>query len=106
MAVGALAALLLSLAPVVEFLTESEGHAAPASVGEVVFGAALHTGVFVLEAAARHAVTGRVGLEAAAKALVMAALVVLGAGSVFALNWTHCEEKKKKTVLLRSIKAK
>lgn len=57
-AVGALAALLLALASVVEILAEAEGDAAPAPVSEVVFGAAFHTLVLVLEAAAGHAVIG------------------------------------------------
>ncbi len=57
-AVGALVALLLPLASVVEILAEGEGHAAPALVGEVVFGAALHTVVLMLQATAGHAVTG------------------------------------------------
>lgn len=61
-AVGALAALLLPLllplASVVEILAEGEGDAAPALVGEKVFGAALHTVLLVLEAAAGHAVIG------------------------------------------------
>lgn len=88
-AVGALAALLLPLASVVEILAEGEGDASPALVGEVVFGAALHAVVLMLEAAAGHAVTGRVGLQAAAEALVVAALIVLGAGSMFTLNRAH-----------------
>ncbi len=58
LAVEALAALLLPLASVVEVLAEGEGDAAPALVGEVVFGAAFHTFALVLEAAAGHAVTG------------------------------------------------
>jgi len=89
-AVGVLAELLLSLAFVVEILAEGEGDAPPALEGEVVFGAALHAVVPVLEAAAGHAVTGRVGLQAAAQALVVAALVVFGAGAMFTLNTTHC----------------
>lgn len=89
-AVWALAALLLPLAPVVEILAEGEGDAAPALVGEVVFRAALHAVTLMLEAAAGHAVSGRARLQAAAQALVVAALVVLGAGPVFALNRTHC----------------
>lgn len=88
-AVGALAVFLLPLASVVEILAEGEGDAAPTLVGEVVFGAALYTVVPVLEATAGHAVTGRVGLQAAAQALVVAALVVLGAGSMFTLNRAH-----------------
>lgn len=43
----------------------------------------------MLEAAAGHAVTGRVGLQAAAQALAVAALVIFGAGPMFALNRTH-----------------
>ena len=99
-AVGALAALLLPLAFVVEILAEGERDAAPALEGEVVGGAALHTGVFVLEAAAGHAVTGRVGLRAAAQALVVAALVVLGAGSMFTMNRAHCKWEINKKVKL------
>lgn len=90
MAVGALVAFLLPLASVVKILAEGEGDAAPALVGEVVLRTALNTVAFVLEPAAGHAVTGRVWLQAAAKALIMAALVVLGAGSIFALNRAHC----------------
>lgn len=89
-AVRALALLLFPLAFVVKLLAEAKRDTAPALVGEVVFGAALHTVALVLEAAAGHAVVGRVGLDAAAQALVVAALVVLGAGSVLALNRAHC----------------
>lgn len=94
LAVGALVALLLSPAPVVEVLAEGEGDAAPALVGEVVLGTALHAVAVVAEASARHAVAGRVRLGAAAQALVVAALVVLGAGSVFALDGTHCGQRE------------
>ena len=58
MAVGALAALLLPLASVMEILAEGERDTAPTLVGEVVFGAAIHTVALVLEAAAGHTVTG------------------------------------------------
>lgn len=88
-AVGALAALLLPHTPGVQLLAKCKGDAAPALVGVVVVGATLHTGALVLEAATGHAVGGRVGLQAAAQALVVAALVVSGAGAVFALNGTH-----------------
>lgn len=90
LAVGALVALLLPPAPVVKILAEGGGDAAPALVGEVVLGAALHAVALVAEAPARHAVAGQVWLGAAAQALVVAALVVPGAGSVFALDRTHC----------------
>lgn len=90
LAVGALGALLLPFASVVEILAEREGDAAPALVGEVVLGTALHTVALVLEAAAGHTVTGQVGLQAATKALIVAALVVLGAGLMFTLNRAHC----------------
>ena len=89
---------LVVLASVVEILAEGEGDAAPALVGEVVVGAALHAGALVLEAAAGHAVRGRVGLQAAAQALVVAALVVLGAGSMFTLNGAHCSRERGSTV--------
>lgn len=102
-AVRALAALLLPLACVVQILTEFEWDTAPALVGEVVFWAALHAGTFVLEAAAGHTVTGWVGLQAAAQALAVAALVVFGAGPMFALNRTHWglekEDEVRKSVL-------
>lgn len=97
-AVGVLAALLLPFASVVQILAEGEGDAAPALVGEVVVGAAFDAVAVVLEAAARHAVTGRVGLRAATKALVVAALVVPGAGAVFTLDRTHCRREKKNRV--------
>lgn len=89
---GALAvlALLLPLALVVQVLAEREGDAAPAFEGEEVFGTLLHAGPFVLEASAGHAVAGRARLQAAAQALLVAALVVLGAGSMFALDRAHC----------------
>lgn len=93
-AVGALAALLLPPAPVVQLLAEGEGDAAPALEGVVVAGAALHAVALVAEAAARHAVAGRAGLGAAAQALLVAALVVPGAGSVFALDGTHCGHRE------------
>lgn len=88
-ALGVLA-LLLPLAFVVQVLAEREGDAAPAFVGEEVFGTLLHAGPFVLEASAGHAAAGRAGLQAAAKALLVAALVVLGAGPMFALDRAHC----------------
>lgn len=94
LAVGVLAALLLSPAPVVKILAEGEGDAAPALVGEIVVGTALHAAAVVAEASARHAVAGRVRLGAAAQALVVAALVVLGAGSMFALDGTHCGQRE------------
>lgn len=87
-AVGVLVLLLLLLAPVVQILAEGAGNAAPALVDEVIVWAAFHTDAFMLEAAACHAVTGRVGLGAAAQALLVAALVVL-AGPVFAVSRTH-----------------
>lgn len=87
-ALGVLA-LLLPLAFVVQLLAESEGDAAPAFVGEEALGARLHAGPLVLEASAGHAAAGRAGLQAAAEALLVAALVVLGAGSVFALDGAH-----------------
>lgn len=83
-------ALFLPLAFAVQVLAEGEGDAAPAFVGEEVFGTLLHAGAFVLEASAGHAVAGRAGLQAAAEALLVAALVVPGAGSMFALDRTHC----------------
>lgn len=85
----AVPALLLPLAFVVQVLAEREGDAAPARVGEEVSGTLLHAGPRVLEAPAGHAVAGRAGLQAAAQALLVAALVVLGAGSVFALDGAH-----------------
>lgn len=85
---------LFLLAPVVQILAEGEGDAAPAFVGEVVFWAALHTAVLVQEATAGHAVPGRIGPQAAAQTLVVAAVVVLGAGSVCAVNRTHCVERE------------
>lgn len=94
MAVGALVTFLLPLASVVKILTEGKGDAAPALVGKVVLGTALNTVAFVLEPTAGHTVTGRVRLQAATKALVMAALVVLGACAIFALNRTHCRRKR------------
>lgn len=89
MAVGALAVLLLPLTLVMEILAEGEGDTAPTIVGEVVFGTVLHTVALMLETTTGHAVTGRVGLHAAAQALVMTALVILGTGSVFAMKGTH-----------------
>lgn len=94
LAVGVLAALLLPPAHVMKILAEGKGDAAPALVGEVVLGTALHAVAVVAEASARHAVAGRVRLGAAAQALVVAALVVLGAGSVFALDRTHCGQRE------------
>lgn len=94
LAVGVLAALLLLPAPVVKILAEGKGDAAPALVGKVVFGTALHAVAIVAEASASHAVAGRVRLGAATQALVVAALVVLGAGSVFALDRTHCGQRE------------
>lgn len=94
LAVGVLVALLFSSAPVVKILAEGKGDAAPALVGEIVLGTALHTVAVVAEASARHAVAGRVWPGAAAQALVVAALVVLGAGSVFALDRTHCGQRE------------
>lgn len=87
-AVSDLVLLLFLPAPVVQILAEGDGNAAPALVDEVVVWAAVHADAFVLEASARHAVTGRVGLGAAAQALLVAALVVF-AGSVFAVSGTH-----------------
>lgn len=87
-AISDLVLLLFLPAPVVQILAEGGGNAAPALEDEVVVWAAVHADVFVLEAAARHAVTGRVGLAAAAQALLVAALVVF-AGSVFAVSRTH-----------------
>lgn len=81
--------LLLPLAFVVQVLAKRQGDAAPALVGEEVFGTLVHAGPLVLEASAGHAVAGRAGLQAATKALVVAALVVPGAGSVFALDGAH-----------------
>lgn len=57
-AVGALAALLLPLASVVQILAEGKGDAAPALVGEVILGAVIHTVAVVLESTAGNAVTG------------------------------------------------
>lgn len=94
LAVGAFVALLLSLALVVKILAEGERDAAPALVGEVVFGTALDAGALVLEPATGHTMAGRVRLEAAAQALVVAALVILGAGPVFALSRTHCRHRE------------
>lgn len=87
-ALGVLA-LFLPLAFVVQVLAEGEGDAAPAFVGEEVFGTLLHAGPFVPEAPTGHAVVGRAGLQAAAEALLVAALVVLGAGLVFAMGRAH-----------------
>lgn len=94
LAVGVLVALLLLPALVVKILAAGEGDAAPALVGEIVLGTAIHTVAVVAEASARHAVAGRVRLGAAAQALVVAALVVLGAGSVFAVDRTHCGQRE------------
>lgn len=87
-ALGVLA-LLLPLAFVVQVLAEGQGDAAPAFVGEEVFGTLLHAGPLVLEASAGHALAGRAGLQAAAEALLVAALVVPGAGPMFALDGAH-----------------
>lgn len=92
----AVLALLLPLAFVVQVLAEREGDAAPARVGEEVFGTLLHAGSLVLEAPAGHAVAGRAGLQAAAQAQLVAALVVPGAGSVFALDGAHWKGDRKK----------
>lgn len=86
---------LLLLAPVVQILAEGERDAAPALVGEVVLWAALHAAVPVQEATAGHAVSGRVGPQAAAQTLVVAADVILGAGSMCAVSRTHCVEEKR-----------
>lgn len=94
----AVPALLLPLAFVVQVLAEREGDAAPARVGEEVPGTLLHAGPRVLEAPAGHAVAGRAGLQAAAEALLVAALVVLGAGSLFALDGAHWRGQEKDNV--------
>lgn len=103
LAVGVLVALLLPPAPVVKILAEGKGDAAPALVGEIVLGTALHTVAVVAEASARHAVAGRVWLGAATQALVVAALVVPGAGSVFALDRTHCGQREVKLSWMSSV---
>lgn len=102
-AVGVLALLLVSLAPVVQLLAEGEGDAAPALEHVMVFGTALHTGALVLQAATGHAVTGRVGLLTAAQALVVAALVVLGAGPVFTVDWAYCGREREREVRLDKV---
>ena len=89
MAVGALALALLPAAAV-ELLAEGLRDAAPALEGEVVGGAVLHAGVPVLEVAAGHAVAGRVAPHAAPQALLVAALVVAGAGTVLTVDRAHC----------------
>lgn len=88
-ALGALATLLLPLAPVIEVLAEGEGDAAPALEGVVAVGAALHAAALVPQTPAGHAVSSRLGLQAAAEALLVAALLVPGAGAVFAVDGTH-----------------
>lgn len=87
-ALGVLA-LFLPLAFVVQLLAEGEGDAAPAFVGEEVFGTLLHAGAFVLEASTGYTVAGRAGLQAAAQALLVAALVVLGARLMVTLDRAH-----------------
>lgn len=82
-------ALFLPLAFVVQVLAEWERDAAPAFVGEEVFGTLLHAGPFVLEASTGNAVAGWARLKAAAQALLVAALVILGAGLIFALDRAH-----------------
>lgn len=88
-ALAALVLLLLSLAFVVQVLAEGEGDAAPAFVGEHVPGAPLHTHPRMLEAPAGHAVGGRPGPQAPPEAELVAALVVLGAGAMLALDRAH-----------------
>lgn len=95
MAVRALVTLLLPLASVMEILAESKRDAAPSFVGEVVIRTPVNAAALVIEAAAGHTVTGRVGFQATTKTLIVAALVILGAGSMFALNWAHCRSEKK-----------
>lgn len=103
LAVRVLVQLLLSPAPVVKILAEGKGDAAPALVGVIVLGTAIHAVAVVAEASARHAMAGRVRPGATAQALVVAALVVFGAGSVFALDRAHCGQRDGKFRGVRSL---
>ena len=89
----AVAALALP-ALIVELLAEGEGDTPPAPVGVVSRGTLLHARAPVLEVAAGHARAGRVGLQAASQALVVAALVVQGAGAVLAGGRARSEERR------------
>lgn len=91
---GALGALLLPPASVVQLLAEVRGDAAPALVDDKLLGALLHAPPLVLEPPAGHAVAGGVGLEAAPQALIVAALPAVGARPVFALNRAHCRRNR------------
>lgn len=97
-ALGALGALLLPPAAAVQLLAEVEGDAAPALVDEELLGALLHAPPLVLEPAARHAVAGGVGLEAAPQALLVAALAGIGARPVLAVNRTHCRRSREEAL--------
>lgn len=72
------------LALVVELLAKAEVDAAPALIGVETRWALFNADVIVHVVAAGHAFARRVGLQAAAQALVVAALVVFSAGTVLA----------------------